>query len=98
PFPTRRSSYLGDVFYVRSTDNGNTFSAPLKLNTDTTTRPQWQPNLSAAADGSLLAVWYDARESASCQKGNETVPCYRMWARKSIDNGATWLADMEFSD
>ena len=43
-------------------------------------------------------MWYDARESASCQKGNEAVPCYRMWARKSTDNGATWLADMEFSD
>ncbi|PYK36619.1 MAG: hypothetical protein DME60_14450, partial [Verrucomicrobia bacterium] len=38
----------GDVFYIRSTDSGQTFSAPLKLNTDTTTRPQWQPNLSVS--------------------------------------------------
>ena len=37
-----------DVFYIRSTDGGVTFSAPFKLNTDTTTRPQWQPNLSAS--------------------------------------------------
>src|SRR5439155_18039748 len=33
----------GDIFYIRSTDSGATFSTPLKLNTDTTTRPQWQP-------------------------------------------------------
>jgi hypothetical protein len=97
-YASRRTGDAGDVFYVRSTDNGNTFSAPLKLNTDTTTRPQWQPNLSAATDGSLLAVWYDARESAACANANPAVPCYRMWARKSTDEGATWLADMEFSD
>ena len=88
----------GDVYYIRSTDSGVTFSAPLKLNTDATTRPQWQPNLSVSPAGTLFAVWYDARESASCHKGNPGVPCYRMWARKSTDNGVTWLTDMTFSD
>jgi hypothetical protein len=97
-YASRRTGDPGDVYHIRSTDNGNTFGAPLKLNTDAGTRAQWQPNLSAAADGSLLAVWYDERETANCQKGNPAVPCYRMWARKSTDNGATWLADMEFSD
>ena len=46
----------GDVFYIRSTDSGVTFSAPFKLNTDTTTRPQWQPNLSVSPSGTLFAV------------------------------------------
>jgi hypothetical protein len=88
----------GDVFYLRSTDRGQTFNTPLKLNTDATTRAQWQPNVSVAADGTLLAIWYDERESTSCTLGDANVPCYRMWARKSTDNGATWLPDMEFSD
>jgi len=88
----------GDVYYIRSTDGGVTFGAPLKLNTDATTRPQWQPNLSVSPTGSLLATWYDARESASCTKGNANVPCYRMWSRKSNDNGATWLPDDTLSD
>jgi hypothetical protein len=88
----------GDVYYIRSTDSGVTFSAPLKLNTDSTTRPQWQPNISVSPGGTVFAVWYDARESTTCAKGNPGVPCYRMWARKSTDNGATWLADMTFSD
>ena len=88
----------GDVYYIRSTNSGVTFSAPLKLNTDATTRPQWQPNLSVSPTGSLLAVWYDARESASCTRGSPGVPCYRMWARRSTDNGATWLSDQTFSD
>ncbi|PYK37739.1 MAG: hypothetical protein DME60_12115 [Verrucomicrobia bacterium] len=88
----------GDIFYIRSTDSGVTFSTPLKLNTDTTTRPQWQPNISVSSGGTLFAMWYDARGSASCQKGNPGVPCYQMWGRKSTDNGGTWLADMAFSD
>jgi hypothetical protein len=56
------------------------------------------PNLSVSPGGTVFAMWYDARESASCTKGNPALPCYRMWARKSNDNGATCLADMTFSD
>jgi hypothetical protein len=88
----------GDVYYIRSTDKGVTFSAPLKLNTDATTRPQWQPNLSVSSSGTVFAAWYDARESASCTRGNPAVPCYRMWARRSTDNGVSWLSDQTFSD
>src|SRR5437870_10780794 len=88
----------GDVYYIRSTDRGQTFSAPLKLNTDATSRPQWEPNVSVSPSGTVLAVWYDARESASCTRGNPAVPCYRMWARRSTDNGASWLSDQTFSD
>ena len=88
----------GDVFYIRSTDSGVTFDAPLKLNTDTTTRPQWQPNISVSSTGSLFATWYDGREFGSCTYGNPGVPCYRMWSRKSTDNGATWSPDSALSD
>ena len=88
-----------DVMYIRSTDSGVTFGAPVKLNTDTTTRAQWQPNLSVTPDGSLFSMWYDERETtANCQVGNPAVPCYRMYARQSTDNGATWLPDAAFSD
>ncbi len=88
----------GDVYYIRSTDSGATFSAPFKLNTDATTRPQWQPNISVSPSGTLLATWYDGREFGSCTYGNPSVSCYRMWSRKSTDNGATWLADNSLSD
>ena len=32
------------------------------------------------------------------QPSSPSTPCYRTWARKSTDGGATWLADMPFSD
>src|SRR5262245_20841306 len=88
----------GDVYYIRSADRGQTFSAPLKLNTDATTRPQWQPNLSVSPSGTVFAAWYDARESTGCTRGNAAVPCYRMWARRSTDNGVSWSSDQTFSD
>jgi hypothetical protein len=88
----------GDIYYIRSTDGGVTFGTPFKLNTDATTRAQWQPSLSAATDGSLFATWYDQRETDSCAKGNPAVPCYRIWGRKSTDNGVSWLPDMLVSD
>ena len=88
----------GDVYYIRSTDKGQTFSAPFKLNTDSTTRGQWEPSLSVGTDNSVFATWYDARESETCTKGDPTLPCYRIWARKSTDNGVSWLGDDTFSD
>jgi len=91
----------GNVFYIRSTDKGQTFSAAFMLNSNTdATKAQWQPNLSVNTTGSLFAVWYDERErvAASCQPSSPSTPCYRMWARRSIDNGVTWLPDDMFSD
>ena len=88
----------GDVYYIRSTDGGVTFAAPFKLNTDSTLRPQWQANLSVSPTGTLLATWYDARESTNCVAGDPNTPCYRMFSRKSNDNGASWLPDDMLSD
>ena len=60
PAPTLATSTTSAPLTV-----GVTFTAPFKLNTDATTRPQWQPNLSVTPTGSLFAVWYDARESTT---------------------------------
>jgi len=91
----------GNVFYIRSTDSGVTFSAPFQLNSDTDpTKAQWEPNLSVSPSGTLFAVWYDERDgggASTCVAGSNS-PCYRMYARRSNDNGLTWLPDDAFSD
>src|SRR6266498_4382894 len=91
----------GDVFYIRSTDSGVTFRAPVQLNSNTeATKAQWQPNLSVSEAGTLFAMWYDEtpRVAASCQPSSPGTPCYQMHARKSNDGGVTWLADDTLSD
>jgi hypothetical protein len=91
----------GNVFYIRSTDMGQTFSAPFQLNTDTDpTKAQWEPSLSVSPSATLFAVWYDERDgggASTCIAGSNS-PCYRMYARRSNDNGVTWLPDNAFSD
>ena len=91
----------GNVYYIRSTDSGVTFSAPFQLNSNTDpTKAQWQPNLSVSEAGTLFATWYDEtpRVAASCQPSSPGTPCYQMHARKSNDNGLTWLPDDTLSD
>ena len=90
-------SDAGDVYYIRSTDSGMTFSAALRLNTDATSLAQWEPNLSVSPNGTVFAVWYDERNGGNCNAGSNT-PCYQMFARKSTDNGVTWQSDMALSD
>src|SRR5262245_25056007 len=91
----------GNVYYIRSTDSGATFSAPFQLNSNTdATKAQWQPNLSVSDAGTLFATWYDEtpRVAASCQPSSPGTPCYQMHSRKSNDNGLTWLPDDTLSD
>ncbi|HEX5081206.1 MAG TPA: PxKF domain-containing protein [Blastocatellia bacterium] len=51
-----------DIFVVQSTDGGATWSAPLRVNDDTTTTDQWQPTLAITPDGSTLGVFYYSRQ------------------------------------
>ena len=53
---------FADVYYVRSTDNGTTWSTPLKLNTDSGTRSQWQPAVGQHGR-QVFVTWYDARNT-----------------------------------
>jgi hypothetical protein len=51
-----------DVFLVQSTNGGATWSAPLKVNDDTTNTDQWQPTIAVTPDGSKLGIFYYSRQ------------------------------------
>ena len=50
-----------DIFYVRSSDGGDTWSQPLKLNDDGTTTTQFLPSIAVTADGTIGVKWWDRR-------------------------------------
>jgi len=50
-----------DIFYTRSTDGGSTFSAPKRVNDDSTSTTQIFPSIAATADGTLGIKWWDRR-------------------------------------
>src|SRR4051812_36973868 len=77
---------MGDIYYVRSTNNGATWSAPLRLDTDKGSAEQWMPSLSVTSWGAVTVSWYDRRNSTDGTS-------YEYRARVSRDNGLTWLDD-----
>ncbi|WP_426991118.1 hypothetical protein [Methylomonas sp. CM2] len=74
-----------DVNFIRSSDGGLTWSAPLRINTDTADRNafQWFPMLGVADNSRIDAVWYDTREKL--QAGTS-----QLFYSYSWDGGATW--------
>lgn len=77
-----------DMHFVRSSDGGQTWSAPMRLNDDSPNANayQWFPMLGVAPSSRIDAVWYDTRN------GTGTAP-YRysqLYYAYSWDGGLTW--------
>jgi hypothetical protein len=89
--PSGRSTT--DVMFVRSTDGGLTFSAPVRVNDDPVNNAKWHwfGTLSVAPNGRLDAVWYDTRNAAN----NTDSQLFYSW---STDAGVTWAPNVQASD
>jgi hypothetical protein len=90
----------GDIFYQRSTNNGKTWSKPIKLNTDkdAPNKTQWMPSLSATSDGNITASWYDRRKATSaCNNVGDKGCNYERVGRQSKTNGASWKSEVTIS-
>ena len=78
-----------DVHFIRSTDGGLSWSAPLRVNDDPAGNGAWQwfGALAVAPDGRLEAIWYDTR-NASAPGGTDS----QLFHSVSADGGTTWSA------
>src|SRR5213078_1387656 len=88
--PSGRSTT--DVMFVRSTDGGLTFSAPVRVNDDAdhVNKWHWFGTFSVAPNGRLDAVWYDTRNDS----GNLLSQLFYSY---STDAGVTWSANVAVS-
>jgi hypothetical protein len=87
----------GDIYYVRSADNGRTWSTPIKLNQDPDAafKTQWMPSLSVDLNGKVTASWYTRRQATSkCVNATDAGCSYQRDARQSADNGATFNSEI----
>ncbi len=81
-----RSSFAdpADVMFAKSTDGGQTFSAPMRINTDVGINAyQWFGTMSVAPNGRIDVVWLDTRDATNAIN---SVLYYSF----SEDQGDTW--------
>jgi hypothetical protein len=71
-----------DVFYLRSTDHGQSFAEPVFLGFPDGNHGQW-PEIAADSLGSVAVCWMDYIGSPYAFVGGA-------WVRQSADYGATW--------
>ena len=73
-----------DVMFSRSTDGGDTWSTPVRVNDDLSTSAwQWFGTMSVAPNGRIDVVWLDTRNALG---GYNSVLYYS----SSTDGGVTW--------
>jgi len=88
----RFSNNVPDVMFAKSTDGGETFSAPIKINTDTdVTNIQWFGTMAVAPNGRIDAVWLDTRNAPT---GTDDSTLFYSF---SEDQGETWTPNESIS-
>lgn len=82
-----------DIYYMRSTDGGKSFSRAHRLNDDDATELHVQatPNLTVAPNGRLDVAWWDFRHDPGIFAND-------VYAASSTDNGETWSTNIRISD
>jgi FG-GAP-like repeat len=82
-----------DVMFVRSTNGGQTFSAPRRINDDPVNHAKWHwfGALSVAPDGRIDAVWLDTRNAANNTNS-------QLFYSYSLDGGNTWSLNVAISN
>ncbi len=85
------TSDIADVFLVRSTDGGETWSAPLRVNDDQTQSDQFQPAVAIAKDGTVGLMFYDRRLDPE----NLTIDVFMT---RSTDGGQTFESNVRVTD
>ncbi len=81
-----------DVMFIRSTDRGESWSAPVRVNDDGATNAwQWFGAMSVAPNGRIDVTWNDTRNDTSENTWSEVFYSF------SLDGGRTWSTNIPVS-
>ncbi|MHC4562533.1 MAG: PEP-CTERM sorting domain-containing protein [Planctomycetota bacterium] len=81
-----------DIFLIKSTDGGNTWSAPLRINNDATVTDQILPWIDVKSDGTIDVAWYDRRNDPL---GDQY---WDVFIARSIDGGSSFVGNVQVND
>jgi hypothetical protein len=81
-----------DVNIIRSTDQGLTWSAPIRVNSGAPSATSWQwfATMAVAPNGRIDVVWNDTRNTRSFRQS-------QLYYSKSANGGTTWSANQALS-
>jgi len=86
------NSDSADVMFTRSTDGGQSWSTPVRVNDDSGTGSyQWFGTMSVAPNGRIDATWLDTRDSPQDSLLSALYYSY------SLDQGMSWSANQKLS-
>ena len=81
--PPERPADEGDIYFLRSTDGGNRWSRPKRLNQDETNAAQFFPAVDVSPNGHLHVMWGDFRDDPVEAR-------YHIYYTTSEDGGESW--------
>jgi len=99
-----------NIWFIRSTDGGKTWSQRVKLNDDVTAprqfgANQYQPGISVAPNGRISVAWYDFRndilfnsETKGARFSSPDETYWDVYSTYSTDGGLTWAPNSRVSD
>jgi hypothetical protein len=80
------------VNFIRSTDRGNTWSLPIRINDDSVTSAwQWFGTMSVAPNGRIDVIWLDTRDDPGTYLSS-------LYYSFSMDAGLTWSQNERLSE
>jgi hypothetical protein len=81
-----------DVFFLKSTDGGSTWSLPVRVNNDGTTTDQFEPWVAVKPDGTIEIAWYDKRNDPA----NDSF--WDVYLARSFNGGSSFSQNIRVSD
>jgi hypothetical protein len=89
--PSENPEDDGEVYFVKSTDQGATWSRRVAINDDASGRVQFFPEIAVSPNGDLHAMWGDMRD-------DRREAYFHIYYASSTDGGETWSANSRVSD
>jgi len=88
---TSSTAATADIYVSRSTNGGSSWSSPVKVNDDATSRTQFHPFLVVdQSNGQVVVAWHDARNDSNNRKVD-------FYTARSTDCGQTWDTNVQVS-